>query len=102
MNSVILTSVFFTGVAFLGIITFILIIWFSCWFAKQWKNYGVDQAKIQSELNVWKKELSIINEELKNPELRLSKKQELENEKIDVEKTIAKLQKSLSSGKKTF
>lgn len=85
----------YLAVSFLGTISLTLLIFVLMWFLKQWGNHGVDQAKIQSDLNNWKKELSIINQELNKENLRMVERQQLEEQKAIAEKMIAKLNKAL-------
>lgn len=85
----------YLAVSFLGTIALTLLIFVLMWFLKQWGNHGVDQAKIQSDLNGWKKELSIIQNELNKSDLRMVERQRLEEDKVVAEKMIAKLNKAL-------
>ena len=85
----------YISVALLGVISVTLLIFVLMWFFKQWGNHGVDQAKIQSDLNNWKKELSIIHTELNKENLRMVERQQLEEQKEIAEKMIGKLQKAL-------
>lgn len=87
-------------VALLGILTIISLAFIAMWITKQWGNHGVESAKIQADLNNWKKELNIINNELNKSDLRMTERSKLEDEKIIAEKAIAKLNKALKY--KTF
>lgn len=87
-------------IAILGFLTFITTTFIVMWVLKQWGNHGVETTKIQADLNNWNKELQLINNDLNKPDLRMTERTKLEEEKAIAEKAIAKLQKALRN--KTF
>lgn len=87
------------AVIFLAALTFV---WFIIWLVKGIQRKGYDIVQLQSQINQWKKELSIINEKLQRDDLRMIEKEELRKDQVKVEKIIAKLEKLVGASKGKF